>query len=785
MAENLIGFGGPGGTAFTQYPITSGPITLDGGPGRAMANGSVKRGLRLRSVLIAGNGAARTFTASLAGSTFTSIAPAGAPDYQGYIGPLVLVTGGTEHSLTITPTGSIRLGRAGGGTTTDTNILNVSGTVGGAYALSQAPTAPGLTSVVPAGPSAATVTFTTPADDGNEALLGYRIVYANNVGFSGATTLDVDAEKLSILISGLTPGTWWFKVAARNAVTAAAGTSSVFSATVSVVLSASVGNLDGWAAFGALPAGLTPLVGAGVRRGAVYPLGAGAPTGLLREIQSTGAGSVAAGDLGIRRTMTGLKIGATYTLTGTMLALSTPLPRTTRYRFRVEGIGAGAAGTLAAAASAIPGYTFIATAATHVIRIEIAATSTWVTDSWFEAAAFYGITLTEIPNVSPYRLQDVVYEGPLSNHFSLACDTLGARWWCDRAGLTQFRQADSQDAILATFTDRRGEGLEYTGIGVSFNTRDLINMLKVTNHGRKSDGTANDLDYAFNDTDSITDWGPRSSSADMSLYVPAPVTNLIANPSAETNITGYTGGTSTVTRSGTYARFGSWCVRWQANATTQVSLNFGETVGTPVVAGRTYTASVYVRSSVARNISMLLRWRTAANGIVADVTSAAVASVTGDWTRLVFTATAPATATNLMIALLSPVNTNGQYHYADGLQLTETPAAVDYFDGSFPPDMYSYTFAGAAHASPSTRTSLHLTKRSAEILAVSSTPLREIRSIRWNAQEDPQLATRLEIQSRIRVEHRGETQDSRVLGIRHSIAGARWMIDLTLERSPS
>lgn len=73
--------------------------------------------------------------------------------------------------------------------------------------------------------------------------------------------------------------------------------------------------------------------------------------------------------------------------------------------------------------------------------------------------------------------------------------------------------------------------------------------------------------------------------------------------------------------------------------------------------------------------------------------------------------------------------------------------------------------------------------RAEEILEARKTPGITISSARWNAQEDPKLAAPLDIGNRVRVEFRGNVQGSRIIGIRHDIAGGRLMMVLDLATS--
>jgi hypothetical protein len=789
MATSVT-FGGTGGSGNSSYKLTSGPIGLPSG-GRAMANGDTRCGFRLKSLHLGGYSGAASGTASLAGSAGSWSTPSGSPAYRAVSGSLALVNGGSKY-LTVTPGARTRFGRGGSGTVTDGFGVDFTGTIGGTYEWSEAPTAPTLSSVAMAGPTSAVVNFAAPSDDGGEAVTGYRIVYANNSGFVGAATLDVDATALSRVVTGLTPGEWWFKVAARNAVTQAAASSSVFSSSLSVVLSADVGDLDGWAAFGTLPAGLTPLVGAGLRRGLVYPIGAGAPTGLLREISCASSGSVAAAALGIERTFTGLVVGRTYKLNGTALSLQDTTPAGNLYRFAVVGIGSGSNATTSDTADpvAIPEYTFVATGTSHVVRVELNEAASWSGSGWFEAVAFYGVTLTEIPNASPYRLQDVTLESSLANHFTIACDTVGAVWWVDSDDVTQFRQVPGDTAVRATFTDARAPGeLEYIDLAESYDTRNVVNDLAVKNYGRDAvTGNSRDVDYALTDAASVAEWGVRSGDVAMCLrsgYVL--LENMVKNPSGEVDAAFWAGGTgiSAVARVNTVGgAVGSWAIRGTTSGATANLIAGSAGVFYPVAPGETYTFSLWVRSQVARSATLNIQWWDVLSGggsVIATATSASFSTSASGWVRVHLTAVAPVGAVGAYPYISTTGNSAGQYHYADGAMF-HAGALIGYFDGSTTPtDDLIYEWTGAAGASSSVvRTFETLNDRIAEIVEQLKTPQRAVSSITWNAQEDPALAAALDIQDRIRVRFQGATADYRIVGISHRVTGTRWLMTLTL-----
>jgi len=709
-----------------------------------------------------------------------------------------------------------------------------------------------------------------------------------------------------------------------------------------------VGDLDGWSTYGTLPSGTTVIVGTGLRRGSVYPLASPQPTGLLKEVQETGTGGpTTAAAIGIQRTMT-TKVGSTYVLAGTMLSLQDTTPSGYQYRWAVSGIGNGTTASITNTSTpvTIPSYTFVATSTSTVIQIQLNQAVSWSASGWFEDVAFYGITMTEVPNTSDRRLQDVAYTGPLSTHFSMACDTVGAAWWVDKTNTTKFRQADDSSALKATFTDARATGKhEYVDISAGYDTRNVVNSITVNNHGRNAGtGNAQDVTYTASDSTSIASYGVRSGSLDMEMrsgYID--LTNLVTNPSGETATTGYaavagTTGVAAVTSASpsVTSAFGTKVLKttW---STANTASGAGITYDVPVTAGTVYSfAFNHFLSSIPTRVAMNVEWRTAAATIsttsgsatdttytatpiysqsfdtnttdswaagasttVTRVTTAPQAgtghlqfvrasgttaltasrtitgltpgrqyvataymreSATGTGTRTGFlqvtgftagtpgttttnyqqlssgifiatstshtlvlnstnttsaayttywdtilvqeytptvmpnfkleNLTAPATATIARMSVLSlsgglayQNQAIGTYHEADGLMAVAGTTVPTYFDGSYT-DLtgnYLYAWTGTAHASTSTRTTFAiLNTRIAEVIAARKTPARVITSIRWNAQEDPLLASSLDVQDRVRVEFRGQIQDSRIVGIKHNVSGSTWMLQLDL-----
>lgn len=205
----------------------------------------------------------------------------------------------------------------------------------------------------------------------------------------------------------------------------------------------------------------------------------------------------------------------------------------------------------------------------------------------------------------------------------------------------------------------------------------------------------------------------EAGTADADFTTLTSVTNLVPNPSFETGTTGWVlgSGTAAIVQSNTFAYAGTYSLRWQSNTTTASTANGP---GFAVTAGKTYTFSCWVRSSVARAMRILCRWYTASGGtqIGGDSFSATVTDTTTGWTRLTFTGTAPATATWMYYFIQSTAGVSGDLHYVDGIMAVEgngfdtdgvTPLA--YFDGATADtSRYNYDWTGTAHASSSTRT---------------------------------------------------------------------------------
>lgn len=125
---------------------------------------------------------------------------------------------------------------------------------------------------------------------------------------------------------------------------------------------------------------------------------------------------------------------------------------------------------------------------------------------------------TEPETPLAWECQDVAYTSSLASHFDLACQTVGANWYVDSANVTRFRLPDDSTSSVGTFSDQLEDANQYDDITIDSGTKQVVNVLKITNHGRGNDGNTFDIASTFEDSDSIAAWGARAASTDMCVY---------------------------------------------------------------------------------------------------------------------------------------------------------------------------------------------------------------------------------------------------------------------------
>lgn len=252
-----VGFGG----ASSLASYTDGWVQTTGigiANGRVMANGSDAIMLTALLGYVSGRGASRTISLTFAGAStgnFTR-ASAGSASSTGWIGTGSTLTSASSGTFRITGSGSFYFGRASsGGLATNASGFTWSGDLGGGYRYVEAPSAPRSLALALTGVSGEVqATWLAPSDNGGSSVTGYRLEHADNAGMAGSTLLQPATS--GMIIDGLTPGsTVHVRVAAENAVTNAAGSSSVYTSIASLLIPSGArvylggGNFDTGATF--------------------------------------------------------------------------------------------------------------------------------------------------------------------------------------------------------------------------------------------------------------------------------------------------------------------------------------------------------------------------------------------------------------------------------------------------------------------------------------------------------------------------------------------------------
>lgn len=196
--------------------------------------------------------------------------------------------------------------------------------------------------------------------------------------------------------------------------------------------------------------------------------------------------------------------------------------------------------------------------------------------------------------------------------------------------------------------------------------------------------------------------------------------NLVANPSAETNLTGYVawagaGGTAALTNPTVTPWVGSKTVKqkWSVAATGTGGPEY--TTGSVITEEANYTASGYYRvtkaippvgDAPAQSLRMMLRFFDVADVAIGTFYNGTIATVQQtEWQRFSVSGEAPLAAVKARLYCYNVAGTSfsnwaiNDEIEVDGLML-EQGGLSDYFDGDFPGSAWT----GTAHASTSTTT---------------------------------------------------------------------------------
>lgn len=238
-----VNFGGTSSTAsYTDGFVYSNGVSV--ATGRTCANGQTPIRITELYGYVSGRGASRTITMALGAASATlTVASASAATATGWKAVSAYYNGG---SLQFRYTGSgsfyFARGATGTGLATNSSGFEWTGTLGGSYKYVEAPVAPASLVVTPSGVGGFSVSWNAPTDNGGSAITGYRLEYSTSSAFTGATAVTVAGT--SHTVTGLTPGVmYYFRVAARNAVTDNYSTWSVYSSTRSAT---ALGGIEVW-----------------------------------------------------------------------------------------------------------------------------------------------------------------------------------------------------------------------------------------------------------------------------------------------------------------------------------------------------------------------------------------------------------------------------------------------------------------------------------------------------------------------------------------------------------
>lgn len=182
-------------------------------------------------------------------------------------------------------------------------------------------------------------------------------------------------------------------------------------------------------------------------------------------------------------------------------------------------------------------------------------------------------------------------------------------------------------------------------------------------------------------------------------------TNLVTNPSFETNTTGWAVGLGTLTRSTTYAYSGTYSALDTVTSAGDTNIIFGPIT---VTVGTVYSFSGYCRSSVARSTRVYIAWYNGGTFLSTSIGTTSTSSTTA-FTRFSVSGTAPASANIAYVSTQNRFSQIGDLHYWDAFLLETGSSLLPYFDGTYADTYTGYTLIsqawnGTANASTSTAT---------------------------------------------------------------------------------
>lgn len=773
--------------------------------GRTDSNGNKPILVSTAQVYWAGRGGARQLRIGI-GSTYSSWYTVGSDTSANASGQKTIngiYLNGGNQVVTIDENGSsgFYFGRATGSSGSTDGVTNW-GSLSGSLVYYQVSNAPTSVSVAQSAlENAVNVSWTAPSDNGGSAITSYSVMWSYSSSFTSSTTILTGSTATSHKITGLSYGsTVYVKVAASNAVSAAAGSTSVYSSSASAYITPPDLPLNGWAHFGTATSNTWSLDHTVIP--ALTP-----ETGLLLTgTASATGGTYTTGAVGVEKTYTDLIIGRQYIVSGKAILRQAGVPANI-YRFAVTSIGNGSSVTLTSTTvgATIPSYTFTATSTTHTVQIELAETFTVTATGVQESVAFYDYALTKVATDLPYRLQDNLETGSLVDHFDLATQSVGATWWVDKNNVTQFAQDFNYVFPTAVFSDEIADGnLYYSNIKTAYDTSAVINQITFNNIGVKNNQYGNaqiepyEIEWFDSDTTSVAAWGARSFTLKTNLQTELTAQNLVPSPSVENQVVeysttnwNYSNEQPSLDSSGSWdAKDGLFALRARNNTGAGTIVNIADDVRMAVTPSTVYYGVAYGGTSNVTSARGRLRikWLDDSGATISSSYGSQVNYTTvRTWYKVTVSATAPSNAVAATMDIESSRTTGAAF--ASGAKVWMdaryfgTANVSDWFDGNTTDTTTEiYSWDGSNNLSTSTRYNNTMDTRTGELLTDFATPVVCVSSLTWNTAQNPVVAYQIDIGSLIEIEFKGTTDTYRVVGINHDITPERWMMNLQVAK---
>lgn len=272
----------------------------------------------------------------------------------------------------------------------------------------------------------------------------------------------------------------------------------------------------------------------------------------------------------------------------------------------------------------------------------------------------------------------------------------------------RYEWLDSSKALLSTSTQSAGIS---TGTGFGLTVQAPAGTAYVRMRFDFYNGTSNPSANATVDFKNVMLTANATGTASTIR------TNLLMNPSFETNTTSWSGVRGTISRftGGAASGAGTACARVLKSSVTANYMGIasdGGDIGTPVTGGKDYSAqALFFPTTTGRRAWIRIYWYDNLGQLITYSTGQGTSDLTANaWTKFTFTMTAPtnAVAASVDLYLYSPsgnIPTN-EAGYFDAVMLEQASAATAYFDGSFTAtSQWTYSWLGTAHASQSRATS--------------------------------------------------------------------------------